>query len=309
MGRHLFWRTALVLLLSLWAIGVTPIMAQRQRNSLEKPLSLPDINLIIEARWDESSLNFTVRQPLFFDRRSQPAQAYYQTQQFKQLLPLMIEEALGFIRFNDRELASERFFKDPQAPQAVARIAESATLLSSQYDPSFQYVVANYRLDLARHIGAYFVLHDRARELSRNYNWVAGDDYSGILISATEELPIRGSNRRGEAVAALSPRIYDDQLQPVAGFQNVAPEIIRHQGMVGYASASDVTYITERVGKNPLRIIAKELSGIALTDIIIDNQDAVRILSRRHNRQLVAQGKIVIVINGIHEEKQLTIGP
>ena len=219
----------------------------------------------------------------------------------------MVEEALAFIRFNDRELASERFFKDPQASQVAARIAEHATLLSSQYDPDFQYAVASYQLDLARHIGASFVLHRRARELSRRYNWIAGDEYSGILIMATEELPIRGSNLRGRAVAALSPRIYDDQLQLVASFQNVVPEVIRRQGMVGYASVEDVAYIATRVGENPLRIIAKELTGITPTDIIIGNQDADRILSRQHNRQLVAQGKIVIVINQVNEEKQLVI--
>ena len=305
MGRHLFWRATLVLWPFLWAITL-PIGAQEQRNSAEAE-NLSDISLIIETRWSESRLIFTVRQPLLFDRRSQPAQAYYQTRQFSQLLPSMVEEALAFIRFNDRELASERFFKDPQASQAVARIAGGATLLSSQYDPSFQYVVANYQLDLARHIGASFVLHNQARELSRSYNWVAGDEYSGILIIATEELPIRGSNRRGRAVAALSPRIYDDQLQVVASFQNVAPEVVRRQGMVGYASVSDMTHITERIGENPLRIIAKELTGIAPTDIIIDNQDAGRILSRHHNRQLVTQGKIVIVINKVNEEKPVAI--
>ena len=292
---YIFWCVVLS------AVGIAGVVAQSDRDLLA------DIEVTIEIDWSASVLNISLQQPVALEPRSQPAQAYYQTQRFNRLLPLIIEESLAHITYNRDVSAHTRLRSDPRATEALERMAQSAVLISSQYDPSFQNVVAKWRLDLARDIASYFVLHRGPRTLPTSYNWVAADDYSGILIIARDELAIRGASGTQRVRPALSPRVYDEQLRVIIDSQSVAPEVIRSVGALLYARGNDTERIRERVGNNPLVIIAKELTGVRYTDIIVSSTDTERILSRRNNRSLVAQGKIAIVINGVREETRLTL--
>jgi hypothetical protein len=55
--------------------------------------------------------------------------------------------------------------------------------------------------------------------------------------------------------------------------------------------------LVKRIGDNPLRIVARGLFGAVPTDPIIDRDDALLILSSEHNRQLLREGRIVIVLD------------
>ncbi|GAB1481739.1 hypothetical protein MASR2M78_05540 [Treponema sp.] len=52
----------------------------------------------------------------------------------------------------------------------------------------------------------------------------------------------------------------------------------------------------ERVGKDPLRILARSLFGVRATDPIIDRDDALKIISSEENRRLLKEGRLVIVL-------------
>ncbi|GAB1482861.1 hypothetical protein MASR2M78_16770 [Treponema sp.] len=52
--------------------------------------------------------------------------------------------------------------------------------------------------------------------------------------------------------------------------------IARKRGIVQYASMAESESMLERVGKDPLRILARSLAGVRATDPIIDRDDALK---------------------------------
>ena len=67
-------------------------------------------------------------------------------------------------------------------------------------------------------------------------------------------------------------------------------------GVLGYASALGIE-AGERVGGDPMRVKATELLGDARCDYVISREDALRILSSPGNRELLRQGKVVVVLD------------
>jgi hypothetical protein len=53
--------------------------------------------------------------------------------------------------------------------------------------------------------------------------------------------------------------------------------------------------LEERVGDEPLKILAYEVFGTLRTDLVITRDDALRLLSRPENVRLITEGRVVIV--------------
>jgi len=61
------------------------------------------------------------------------------------------------------------------------------------------------------------------------------------------------------------------------------------------------------VGERPLRIFARGVFGISLTDPIIAREDALLIISTAENRSLLSQGRVAIVLDD--SVLKIPIGP
>jgi hypothetical protein len=55
--------------------------------------------------------------------------------------------------------------------------------------------------------------------------------------------------------------------------------------------------VRQVVGDRPLKIFARGVFGIKPTDLIIDREDALTIISSEDNRRLLSQGKVVIILD------------
>jgi hypothetical protein len=75
------------------------------------------------------------------------------------------------------------------------------------------------------------------------------------------------------------------------------PDALRAWGAVGYATSLGDPTIEARAGSAPLRIIAAEIFGSRRTDVIISNEDALKILGSPENRKLAQEGKVVFIID------------
>jgi hypothetical protein len=127
-----------------------------------------------------------------------------------------------------------------------------------------------------------------------------GRTYSGIVVYAKGSLPVHGEGVEDKAKPCLFPRIYDSDMNLILDKGIVAPEVLAEAGpsggVLGYASGLGVE-AGSRVGGDPLRVMAKELFGDDRTDYIISREDALRILSGESNRELLRQGKVVVVLD------------
>jgi hypothetical protein len=128
--------------------------------------------------------------------------------------------------------------------------------------------------------------------------------YTGILIIAGGELPLHGTNRKARTLPCLLPKIWDTSMNLIYDKTMLEP---RETVMVHYASEESIFQGTPSglsrelaalVGDRPLRILAREVYGIRPTDLVIDTEDALRIISAEENRELLRQGRVVIVLDG-----------
>lgn len=129
-------------------------------------------------------------------------------------------------------------------------------------------------------------------------------DYSGIIILAHRPLPIRGRQSQALIVPSLFPKIWDTNMNLIYDRSMIdAPDDTL---MVRYASPESVFRTTPSgldgelsalVGTRPLRILAREVFGMNPTDPVIDRDDALQILSSPHNRRLLQEGRVVLVLD------------
>ena len=79
--------------------------------------------------------------------------------------------------------------------------------------------------------------------------------------------------------------------------RNMAQSLeVKTNGVAGYDWSDDESRYSQRVGADPLRISAKQIFGHNRTDLVISDDDALRIFSVPQNAELLKNGKIVLLL-------------
>ncbi len=115
--------------------------------------------------------------------------------------------------------------------------------------------------------------------------------HSGVIIDAT-----------GMSVTpALAPRVLDERGNEVYGAGKVSPEAVVSRGVVAYRPSVEAARSEETiVGASPLVLRALEAKG---SDIVITNADAANLTGRARNLSFLAEGRVVLVIDGLGGEE------
>ena len=153
------------------------------------------------------------------------------------------------------------------------------------------------RISLFPDIAEVFIEHRTGYSLPATLFYVPSAPFSGILIYASGELPVHGENRSAPLEPALFPRIWDSDMNLLFESRMMDREDLLKTGPVAYADSLDAPAIAERVGRNPIRILARGVFGLAPTDPIIPREDALAIRNSPEGAELLRRGKIMIVIS------------
>jgi hypothetical protein len=160
----------------------------------------------------------------------------------------------------------------------------------------FSSLVARYTLPLFGEGGvAAPLLPAQSTPLHRRLGYVPTRKFTGLLIYATGLLPEAGTGRMVAARPALFPRIWDEQMNLVLDKEMCSPDALSRWGMVGYVLRPDEDAATLRVGNLPLRLAARGVFGDSPADIVIPTEGARQLLTLAENRDLLREGRIVIV--------------
>ena len=177
----------------------------------------------------------------------------------------------------------------------TARI-EAAPLEAGTYSREFGSLSLRYRIPLFPDIAGAFIEHRSGYSPPASLFYVPSASFSGILIYASGELPVHGENRSAPLEPALFPRIWDSEMNLLFESRMMDREELLKSGPVGYAESLDAQTIAERIGRNPVRILARGVFGLTPTDPIIPRDDALAILNSPNGTELLRSGKIMIVI-------------
>ncbi|MGP1530451.1 MAG: OmpA family protein, partial [Treponema sp.] len=172
----------------------------------------------------------------------------------------------------------------------INQATSTVPVLSSTLDK-----VIVYHQTPLQQIANLFIKHNAPYTPSLFPLGTATKKYTGILIDARGQLPIHGEYTSEKLQPCLFPKIWDQNMNLIYEKNIVQPDTARKQSIVLYTSTLDETMYRDRIGTEPLRIIARGVFGDHKTDPIISNADAAKILVKQENLELLKEGKIVIV--------------
>jgi hypothetical protein len=190
---------------------------------------------------------------------------------------------------------------------------EAAVPLSNRVTPDLSELHYGFRLALFPQVAEVFVDHTVPRALppslpyalsdqtsnfadGEDLRFVASEAFSGIIIDARGLLPVHGENNRAEIELALFPGIYDDNLRSVLEREDMDPAFARRWGTAAYSEDFNEAPYVDRIGENPLRIVAVGLFGIYNTDVKIPVRDANRLFADAENARLLREGRVLIIV-------------
>jgi len=186
--------------------------------------------------------------------------------------------------------------------QEVEAIALKAQSVPPALSPDLRKLFSSYVVPI-NGISAALLRHSRPAQIMRTLNPVSAPRYTGIIIIATENLPVHGMKASALPVPCLFPKIWDSELNLVYEHNMLETN---NTAMVRYAPLESIfarnpsglePELAAFIGDRPLRIFARGVFGIKPTDLIIERSDALLVISSEENRRLLAEGKVAIILD------------
>jgi len=181
-------------------------------------------------------------------------------------------------------------------------LALKAKSVPPALSPDLRKISASYIMNLTD-LSSALLRHNRPSPVMRTLIPATSAQYTGIVIIASDELPLYGMRSSALAVPCLFPKIWDSDMNLI--YERNMLEA-RENTMVRYAPLKSIFQdnpsglaqeVVDVAGNRPLRIFARALYGINPTDLIIDNIDAMLIISSADNRRLLSEGRVVFILN------------
>jgi len=184
----------------------------------------------------------------------------------------------------------------------VENYALQASSVPPALSPNFDSLLASYKLGFAG-VRSALVRHSRLAEIPRTLDPVPSPAYTGIIIIASDSQPVHGTRSSALLQPCLFPKIWDSNMNLLfeRNMYNQEAGPMAHyfpkKGIFAGGPSGLSKEVSDIVGDYPLRIFAKGVFGMKPTDPIINTDDALLIMSTESNRNLLREGKLVIIID------------
>ncbi len=167
----------------------------------------------------------------------------------------------------------------------------------SYYSSDFSRVTISYTYQLFGDNGLInpFINHNMAIPMNRVLGFAPTDQFTGVIIYAQGLYETIGPSEDASIQPALFPKLYDEQMNLILEKEMCNPETLRNWGMVAYSNTLNPDNYEYRVGDNPIKIMARMVYGTKNTDIVISSLNASQLLVLAENRELLANGNILII--------------
>jgi len=227
-------------------------------------------------------------QPGLLHRAQQQIEATFPDALFRALLPM---------RVNSVETVRDVVLERPEIASQITDLSARATPGLPRPYPDLSGVQRVYEVPIFPDFVQLFVEHTIPFRMEEVISWVPTSQFTGVVIYAADPIPLRGTDQEVYPAPALLPEIYDENLRPVLEQDMLDPDAVATRGVVAYSAETGEDPWRDRIGVNPIRIMAREVYGIHPTDLIIGVEDADRILASAHNRNLLREGRILVILN------------
>ena len=261
-------------------------------------------NTAVSANWTRGELSGQADFNLAQAGLRLPTGRFQAEETLRQAYPQLLQPYLLSIRVDSNSIVRDLVDNRELSLNEINNISREAERSAPYLSTDLSRMTSSFTIGLDR-ISEQLIRHRVLNEPIRPLIPVQTPDYTGIVILATDELPIHGRMSRALLEPCLFPKIWDTDM-------NLIYDVSMFDGsrgnnmVVRYASPQDIFRPTPSgmdeellafTGENPLRIIARGVFGANPTDPIIDRSDAMLILSSENNRRLLREGRVVLVLN------------
>jgi outer membrane protein OmpA-like peptidoglycan-associated protein len=221
--------------------------------------------------------------------------------------PTLLKDTYFSVIVNSSERIGDQIASGQLSLVDLNRIIDSGDKTPPFFSRDLKKISMTHTVSLVQ-LGSLFVRHKIPYEPKAPLETRPSRAYSGIIIDARGSLAVHGEYGKATIVPCLFPRIWSADMDTILEKNMVNPDVAAREGIVLYTASTDESAYEERIGSDPLRIIARELYGQNRTDPVIDHDDYLKIVTIAGNRKLLKDGKVVILCDPASLDAG-TVGP
>lgn len=251
--------------------------------------------------WAARELRVTVERPVSAVGERGPAAVSETQRSIRRDAPGIIVDALAEVPLDSFHTVESLASEQEALITSLDRAAQSARAVDASASPDLGSASVTFVVDLYADLASRLADHDRASRIDSLLGWVPTTEYTGILVYAADDLPVFGTDTIASVTPTLLPGMYylrtpQELLFRLVESEHIEPDVLATRGPVAYTDDVEATGLAERIGSNPLRILAIGVFGRHPSDVVISERDAAKILGSSHNTSLLAQGRVVVVV-------------
>jgi hypothetical protein len=251
--------------------------------------------------WEEMEISFEVSLDLAQSGYKLPTGRTASEAELSRLYPVLARPVLEELPINSSATIGiyvEEGRLDPSFTDNIAALAGAVPPFLSR---DFNNICSIYKLGLTT-IAELIPPQQNSVLAPPLLNPIETGSYTGIIIIADGELPEHGKRSVALPLPSFAPRLWDSDMGLLFDRGKVKNGIIPFYYMntenIFSPQPGGLSAEAKAVaGSNPLRIIATEVFGKRPTDLVIAAEDAAKILANEKNRQLLREGKLIIILN------------
>lgn len=259
----------------------------------------PLYRVAAQADWAERRLSLRIELDVAAAGLRLPAGRLEAERMVERELPALMKDSVFALPVDSFRSLGDTIADGSVEVDELLSLAELAERKEATFSRDLKTFRAVYELPLLAAASLY-VRHSSPTPLRASMDFRPTKAYTGIVIYAKGSLPLRGESGEAEARPCFFPRVFDEEMNLLVERNAVSPEALARWGEVGYARSLSVESL-DRVGESPLKIVAAAVFGTGRTDLVISRDDALKILGRPENRALVAEGRVLFVLDEVSE--------
>ena len=247
-----------------------------------------------EINWEEGiiTLDITAEADTAW---TTPSSRYNMDKLISKRAPVLTAESIADIPLSSLDTIGTAILQNTSLYGDLLRLPDLVGKTFSTASEDRKSLTVRYNIPIFPHLATMFIDRMSADTIEVDLRYKATAEFTGIIIYAGEELPLHGTNRDAMVNPSIFPKIYNQNLNVILDMTKVDPEYLKKWGTAGFSMDEKREYYGARVGAFPLRTMASAVFGKNETDLIISESAERRILSSEHNRELLAQGRVMII--------------
>ena len=224
-----------------------------------------------------------------------PSSRYNMDQMISKRAPVLIAETISDLKISSLDTIGSAILKNTSLYGDLLNLPENVGKTFSTASEDRKSLTVRYNIPIYPNIVSIFIDRTSADSVPIDLRYKATADFTGIIIYAGEPLPLHGTNKKITLNPSIFPKIYDENINIILDLTMVKHEYLEKWGTAGFSLNENREYYGDRVGVFPLRTMATAIFGKNGTDLIIPERAVREILSNDHNRQLLAEGRVIII--------------